>query len=323
MNFSKTVIILKQTEKGFSRENKTLSGIARLESENGVTSIYLTLVNFFPADGGDFELFISSSEGGEWSFPISSHSSSFTLKPDGEKSGENYSIGLFFVKNSIPLLIAFGTDGKNAPSINQIKRDFSERILDKNKKGNFLEQSYDDEVVATENYYLNDKELKEKLRMLKDVDDEFSGNSHGSAFSQSEKEAEESKQEFDGFKNETDNDVGEKYSAENPYFKTVRKELEDIFNKFKKEEALERVIPESKWVKIFFSEEKYYVVGLVKEDNTLKYICYGVPSFFSENPPDALKGFCSFVPLSVIKPKGNGYWMMFQDAISGECVNLD
>jgi hypothetical protein len=62
------------------------------------------------------------------------------------------------------------------------------------------------------------------------------------------------------------------------------------------------------------------VVGLVLESGKEKYICYGVPCTYSKNPPKELKGFCSFIPLSIFDLTGKGYWMMFQDAITGEHV---
>ena len=51
-----------------------------------------------------------------------------------------------------------------------------------------------------------------------------------------------------------------------------------------------------------------------------KYICYGVPAPFSKEPPKELKGFCTFIPASVYDLFGNGFWMMFQCAETGECI---
>ena len=39
-------------------------------------------------------------------------------------------------------------------------------------------------------------------------------------------------------------------------------------------------------------------------------------------PPEAFKGKCSFLPLSLFDPDGKGYWMMFQDAETGQCVKI-
>ena len=61
-------------------------------------------------------------------------------------------------------------------------------------------------------------------------------------------------------------------------------------------------------------------MGVIKEDNLPKYICYGVPGAYSETPPKELDGYCTFIPLSVFDIMGDGFWMMFQDAITGECI---
>ena len=80
---------------------------------------------------------------------------------------------------------------------------------------------------------------------------------------------------------------------------------------------------DSTFVKIAYAEDKYYVVGLVKEEQKEKYICYGVPGEYSTTPPKELKGYCSFVPTSIFDMQGNGYWMMFQCAITGECLSAN
>ncbi len=320
MGFSKSVIILKQLEKGYSLSGKTISAIARLESENEITDLYLTLVNANHEKSGEFVLFLLKDTGEQSYFELSGKNS-FNARLYGIKDSLGFSAGLFYVENSLPVLVAYGESDTSKVSVNKLKKTFSENIINKLKEEKKNSKDYDDEVVATENYYLNDEELKEKLRLIKEVDDEDDGLSFSTFSGKNQKETTEKQTETYGDKNGADYISSEKFTESNPYFKSVRKELEDIFNKFKKEETLEKCIPDSKWVKIYFSETKYYVVGLVKEEGAVKYICYGVPSAFSETPPKSLQGFCCFVPRSVIKLKGDGYWMMFQDAISGECVS--
>ena len=83
---------------------------------------------------------------------------------------------------------------------------------------------------------------------------------------------------------------------------------------------MENIFKDSRFAKIAYSENKYYVVGVIKENDMEKYICYGIPDKFSEHAPKELEGYCSFIPLSVFELDGNGYWMMFQDACTGECL---
>ena len=73
-------------------------------------------------------------------------------------------------------------------------------------------------------------------------------------------------------------------------------------------------------MKINYSQSGYYVVGVINENKTPKYICYGVPAVYSKTPPKELDGFCTFIPLSIFSLDGDGFWMMFQDAVTGECI---
>lgn len=317
MSFFKSVVILKQTENGYSANNKTLSGIARIETENENSQLYLTLVNMSSILKGELYLFLLGDNEKTFAVPVLNCNGVYT-KIYGLENCTSFSMGLFYVENSLPTLIAYGeSENANGSSV-KLKKCFSEFLITRLKEDK-KSKDYDDEVVATENYYLNDEELKEKLRLIKGVD-ENEGDLFERSFGDNKEETNKDPKETNGNKNGADFGKSQKFSESDPYFKSVRKELEDIFTKFKKEEILENRIPDSKWVKIYFSEDKYYVVGLVKEDGKVKYICYGVPSNYKETPPPSLAGYCSFVPLSIIKLKGEGYWMMFQDAITGECV---
>ena len=182
---------------------------------------------------------------------------------------------------------------------------------------------YDDEVVATENYFEKDNDLQQKLEMIKRLDKDYVRIENAVPSFGSEKEENKSGAHSYGFSDETDFGGGENYNEHSPYYDTVKDELFGVMEKFPTEERLSASIPYSKWVKINYSESKYYVVGLVKEHEKEKYICYGVPAKYSPEPPKELKGFCSFVPLSVFDMKGDGYWMMFQDAITGECIKMN
>jgi len=104
------------------------------------------------------------------------------------------------------------------------------------------------------------------------------------------------------------------------FYNTVKAELNNLFEKFQAEEDLQKIFNQSRWARINYSNEKYYVVGVIKENDVEKYICYGVPAKYSLTPPKELKGYCTFIPLSIFDLSGDGFWMMFQNAITGECI---
>lgn len=106
------------------------------------------------------------------------------------------------------------------------------------------------------------------------------------------------------------------------YYAKVQGDLRALFEQYPPEEELAACIPYSRWAKIAFARGKHYAVGVISDEGRPQYICYGVPAERLSEPPKALRGFCSFMPLSVFDLHGKGYWMMFQDAETGECVKI-
>ena len=329
MNYYKKILVLKQTEMGFSSNLKEVSGIVRLEEENGVISMQLSLINVKGISQGEYRLFIVDGKGKLYSFTLENRPQTFCTVIDGLADFLNgFSSGLVYVSEEIPLLVAFGkTDGFFC-DITELRKLVAEKCLLEKKekdKEKELEKTtekkvevstpdftvpadtpviYNDEAVATENYYELEKD-DEPLCPKTDLQHHTS------------KEETEEKPKFDfTFQDEKDAD----FSQEMPYYSTAKKELDELFSKFPPDDSLLRYFPDSKWVKINYSPEKYYLVGLVKENDTPKYICYGVPDKYSDKAPDALDGFCSFIPISLFDLKGDGYWMIFQDAITGNCI---
>ena len=105
------------------------------------------------------------------------------------------------------------------------------------------------------------------------------------------------------------------------FYDGISEDINKLFQSHEEEEFLSQIIPYSKWVKIENEDgENYYVVGLIYENDDVKYICYGVPGLYSENPPKELKGYAEWLPLDSTKEKEYGYWLTYQDATSGENV---
>lgn len=194
---------------------------------------------------------------------------------------------------------------------------------EKNPPDEFLlagvDRLYDDEAVATENYYSFEKELNTKLDAIKEWDNGRIRLENELSDCDCKEKTQESQADGCSIKDETGS-IGGKGGKQRPYFSTIKKDLDKIFSSYPEENALQSVITDSKFVKINYSENKHYVVGTVKQNGREKYICYGVPAAYSETPPIQLAGYCSFIPLSVFNLKGQGYWMMFQDAVTGKCV---
>ena len=108
------------------------------------------------------------------------------------------------------------------------------------------------------------------------------------------------------------------------FYESISNQIENLFNNYPAETNLEELIPNSKWVKIDYENNgNFYVLGLIYEDITLKYICYGVPGQYSNSTPEGLDSYSQWLPTNANNPNGEGYWVMYQDAISGNSVMLD
>lgn len=341
--FNKKILVIKQVADGYSTGNKPACGICRLEKENGVLTVYLSLIGFSALNFGKYYLYIVGDDKSVTKKELGKipNSCVFSLQSNLNLS-KGVSAGLWNVTDDLPLLIAyqksedarlFAKDYSTAV-INSIIADKKLREREKefeivpspppeptgatepiispepqNADADFTEKFsasnvYNDEAVATENYFDLSEEIKQKLINVQELSSEYLKN-------------EESTEDSDFIKDETVAEMGE----ETPYYLTVKDELDGIFAKFPAETTLEKAFDGSRFAKVYYSDDKFYVVGLIKEDGKEKYICYGVPSEYRETPPKELAGYCSFVPLSIFDLKGDGYFMMFQDAITGKCIH--
>ncbi len=105
------------------------------------------------------------------------------------------------------------------------------------------------------------------------------------------------------------------------FYAKLKEQIDDLFTKFPHEEYLESIIDNSSWVKVDYENTgDYYVFGLVKVDNCVKYVCYGVPAVFSKNAPKEIVGYPFWLPLEKDKNDGFGYWITYQDSETGESV---
>ncbi len=333
MEYDKKILVLKQVTEGFSITGKSVSGIFRLEIESGVATFSVSVINLTSVEGGCFYLFIMDDNKKLYTVELGKRPFSQTgvleVCPSVKKC---LSVGVSFIKDDIPTLIAYACEN-GASDVAELRKVVIDKCINDRKLKPKLEKpekvekpapiTYDDEVVATENYYENDGALLEKISLIESFDNENVRSQDGKPDNRGEeKEKEEFARGF-GVQNETDCDDSQKFNEQNPYYRHAKPELDALFLKFPEEEGLTRAVMDSKWIRIHYSETRYYVVGLVKEKGKERYICYGVPAKYSLNPPDELKGFCSFIPLSVFDLKGDGYWMMFQDAVTGECVKIN
>ena len=345
MSFYKKVIVLKEIESGFSLAGKKISGIARIEISGGIAELHLSLINVSSAHGGTFVLFFLDSKKNVFTFDLGvrpfAHGKIFPTLPNVEKG---FSSGLCFVKDDIPLTVAYSATEDCPFSLADFKRLVADKCLCDRRKALKEQQErlscekpterrentqsssdanvYDDEAVATENYYALSEQIKDKISLIKENSDERLWNENALPDDDCQEKAQEGVQATDHVQDETDTRHSQNVCRQHTHYDTVKKELDEIFNKFPPDQELNAFFLDSRWARVNYSNKSYYVVGVVKENGKEKYICYGVPSNYSPVPPEPLKDCACFIPSSIFDLKGKGYWMMFQDAVSGNCIRL-
>ena len=105
------------------------------------------------------------------------------------------------------------------------------------------------------------------------------------------------------------------------FFSEIKSQIDLLFKNNEKEEFLESLIPNSKWVKVEYEESgDYYILGLIYEQDELLYIVYGVPGIYQKMPPKEISGYPVWFPLDANKPESFGYWLSYQDAKTGENI---
>ena len=102
------------------------------------------------------------------------------------------------------------------------------------------------------------------------------------------------------------------------FYRSIKGKLNEIMTANPRERKLEELIPDSKWVRVYYDKGEYYVVGVLTEDGEVTFLAYGVPGVKSVKPPKDAEELCDFV--EVESSIGDGYWVMFQNAKNGEIM---
>lgn len=329
MQYQKKFLALKSTQSLPSE--KPFNFLVRIEIENCQAVFCLSASNFYRQKQCSYHALVIDGDKKQFEFDLKETPNYFCTQfnslPNLEKG---FAVGVYSVQNFIPLTLAFGSQGKRAISITDFNKLIAQKQLSEySLESDHLSQSenaytrYNDEAVATQNYYELDQEISQKLLSIKEkLDDDIALEDELFKGKSRTQEKEVCPNDF-ACQNETSIDFSKENLERSPYYLEFETQLDQLFCCYPEEPTLTRLFKDSKWAKINYTKAKYYVVGLVDFEDGQKYICYGVPGKYAPCPPEPLKGFASFVPKSVFDLQGEGFWIMFQDAISGNCVHLD
>ena len=336
MNYIKKLCILKQVASGFAADGREVSALLTAESLGGRLTLTLAPIGFAPLAAGRYRCVVADADGRREAFDLPVPAGAAVRRASGLDIARGLGCAVCFVSGKATP-VAFGKvgegqydpramcaeEGDAAPAPRAAHTDAQSSPPDGPKGSNTekgtppADPPYDDEMLATENYFEREK------------DDE---GPKSEPPAETEEEREEPEADTSGEETDQADGTGEneqtlfrlhgKKDAEPCYYDRVRADLDALFARHPAERELADCIPYSRWAKVTFARNKYYAVGVICDEKKPKYICYGVPAETHGEPPAALKGFCSFLPLSVFDTEGRGYWMMFQDAETGQCVKI-
>lgn len=128
-----------------------------------------------------------------------------------------------------------------------------------------------------------------------------------------EKQIEEEPVISQNIQEKTNKEIEEKQDKiETPkFFDGIKDKIYKMFEENEKDEELQSLIPNSKWVRIKCENDSYYVVGLIYEEGKEVLLCYGVYGNKDEENQNSI-----FFEIK----DGEGYNMIYQNLETGELL---
>lgn len=301
-------------------ENNSQKAVLSLEYDGQMAKGKLRLYNFGSEPKGIISLGLFQDGNVVKAGLIKCSQMLYTFACQAENINDNFSCAVINFVNGEPNPILFGkgdgfvdkddifsqisNDLKNANSVNEVEDTLNKYNVDYEKDlKEEIENEIDDYLEETEDCE-NCQDCEECL--------------YKKYYLENHKSQELS---IEGKVSLIDEQIEQKSDEEISFYDEIKPQIDKLFNKYPNEEYLERLLPNTKWVKVNLEEDdNYFVLGLIYEQEKLKYICYGVPGVYSKNPPRELSGFPIWFPLEEAKPQGFGYWLSYQDADNGESV---
>lgn len=105
------------------------------------------------------------------------------------------------------------------------------------------------------------------------------------------------------------------------FYEQAAPQIDKLFRDNPHHAELEKLLPDTRWVRVDFDGKSYYAVGLIGARPD--FVGYAVPAAYTPEPPEELDGYAVWVPRDPAGPAGDGYWVMYQDAVTGASVKND
>lgn len=316
MGYTKNIAVIRGLKDGFSSDGGSLSGLVKAERYGSHLKIEISYINFAPLTEGRYITALSDGR----------HT---VIVENGDFEGESelntdagFAALVCFINGGVyPVASAVCGNFRGEALGIKAEVEKTENLhaannANKKSKGTAVSQeaqAYEDEAIAEENYY------------------EFETDEGGGAVR--EDKAEEKSGEKSDKNEEAISAVKDKKSGVNgayhggnglaggDFYGRMKGEIEKLLKEYPRAEALENLIEGSKWVKISYGENGFYVFGVIYSGGKAEYICYGVPSYDGKIPPESMRETSSFIPAEDGDFKG--FWVMYQDADTGATLKIE
>ena len=345
MNYVKKMCILRQIKQGFSTDGKPLTGLVKAEQYGKNLAAEVSVMNFAPLTGGEYFCLLSDGKGKTEMLALRGKSL-FNLLTDMDIS-EGFCAVICLIQTEV-IPIAYGVNGnrvfdwrailnatlppvfpQNPPKNTPTAPDYFPQnpaqeqpvnppeILpvpisqpQEKEKPADEENGYNDERVAEENYY----EVKENERQLSEEIIE-------NAYTTRPDKEQRPQKGANAPQNVDASGVLHPFALQpDGYYLSVKGEIDELFRTYPRDYSLKGAFAASEWVRIRGdANAPQYLVGVLYEDGKATHICYALAAQDKTQPPEEIKGVCTFVPNSVFHD-GQGFFVIFQSATSGECI---
>lgn len=311
--YVKKIAVIKQVKGGFAADGGTISGLVKAETYAGFLKVEASLINFAPVTEGRYVLGICDGLN-----TVTFEGLNFEGEADFNLA-DGFAFLVCFAKNGIAP-IASASCGQMACALPDLKEEMKKRENFKPPKGGV---AYDDEAIAEENYYEQaiPDESGKPVRENENAQKKGNAGGENEAYSRPVEIAEKDGIGAEFSAGRTVFNGGEKAEgglAGGDFYARMRGEIERIFTTYPKDEELERAMEGSRFARISYGGDKYYVFGVLTIDGVARYVCYGVPARGRKDPPPSLKECATFFPT-----ESGGYFMTYQDAGTGVSIKLN
>lgn len=318
MNYIKKMCILRQIKQGFSGDGKPLSGLIKIEQYGKNLAVEISIINFAPLALGEYYCLLSDGKGKAEILALRGKSL-FNILSDLDILNGFCGI-ICHVQNEVTP-IAYGVNGDGSYDFKSILNatlppiyppsapEKADTEIAKTTAPPDEKKGYDDEEMATENYYEGDENERKQ-----------SSQAQIHARTQSPNQEPDKTEGANATENGNAESVLRPFATDpDGYYLSVKAEIDELFSKYPRDHTLISAFSSSEWVRIQGEEDApEYLVGVLYEDGRAKYVCYALAAKDKE-PPEEIRGVCSFVPTSVYDDE-KGFFVIFQSAASGVCI---